>query len=446
MSEFAAIADNTEILESPRSVANLAELETPRVLFYAMDTITDIEKRQVTYKQFGRIHLPQVQLLNKGMLYRCQLTRLPKYKHIPDWRNMLGPHPSVPHEDSFVQTVIENGVAKETEVKGFLGSDPSAELKEAGEFRNKRSNHVVYRKRYAAQDVALAVRRGSMGKHAPGGVVEITALKGASPSEVKAVQMFFFPEWDEIKVGVKELPFTVSETEAHIKGRISQINVQSWDDAKKAKYHEIGKDMLTSCSEFRRRAVDAIKADEIIVKDAAQKGASGTIVHSDMSDKYLEQTNTRRKEDLVSGQSDSVTELAREMRAEREAKAETSAKMLLLEERKQYTAEIAAGLRERDAVEEVRLGIRKAEPVLDLGNGVMGVPVEIIEHPTQEQLDEFAEDIAPPTDYHVPSEDEPQLPTMAEAGIRLCGQPTASGGTCPRTLKDGEAACFQHGK
>jgi hypothetical protein len=316
---------------------------------------------------------------------------------------MLGPNNAIRTEESFVQTVIENGVPTQKVIKGFLESDPNAD-KENGEFKQRRSNHVVYHKRYAAHDAALAQKR-SMG-NAPAGVVEIVALKGAEPAEVNEVQMYFFPKWASIKAGVEALPTTVRDTEDHIKARMAAVKNESWDDDKKNKYYSIANDMLRSCAEFARHAAETIRTDEIIVKDGAAKGAAGVIQHSVISEKYLELTNTRRKDDLITGEASAVTELTREMREERKAQAEMQAKSLLLEERKQYTAEIAAGLRERDEEEEIRLGMKKSANIKSVT-----MPAETptrdgdtfsVTAPTPEAIQAAIEDGSAEVTYHTP--------------------------------------------
>ncbi len=367
---YATIPTNTEIIDAPKSNANIAELEATRVLFFAHDTISDREKREAPFKKFGGIHLPQVPALRqlKGMLYRCQFTLFPKYTMVGDNKEMLGPFASRDHEDSFVRTVIENGEAKEQVVRGFLGSDANPELKENGEFRNRRSDHIVYRRRYAAQDAALAKRRTPFG-NAPGGVTEITALKGSTKAEVDEAQLFFFPAWHDIIAGRAELPNdTAKDFQAYVNGRKALINNMPWDVEKKNKYHSIVEDMLTSSTEYTRHAVDMVRSDEIVVKDATTRGAAGIVRHSPITEKYLEQTSTRRKEDVLTGQVNDVATLTAEMRADRQASVEVEAKKLLLEERKQYVIETQAGYRERDEAEEIRLGMKK---------GVIDPPIQV---------------------------------------------------------------------
>lgn len=454
---YAPIPAVAEVTDAPVSNANIAELEMSRVLFFAHDTITDREKRELSFKAFGGIFLPHIKTLRdtKGMLYRCQLTRLPKFKMVPDWKAMLGPVAIRDFEAGFVQTVIENGQAKQRTVQGFMGSDAQAVAE--GEFKQKRSDHVVYKKRYPGHDVRRAIERAA--PNGPGGVVEITALKGASNEEVEEAQLYFFPNWTEIRAGVEELPHTIKAMENHLKARIEQVKSQPWDDAKKSKYFSIGNDMLRSCSEFQRHALATVKSDEIIVKDAAQKGAAGVIGHSDITDKYLEQTETRRKEDLITGEHSATKDLVEEMRAERAEKAEVARTRLLLEERKQYLAEVTAGIRERDADEETRLGIRKtnepkietplaAEPIQPIREQTFkGLATEegvTVVGDTPIRLDDYA---TGDNTFAIPipqvSKQEDGEIIVAPITERLCGRPTAQG-QCARALKGEETACWQH--
>ena len=339
---YAPIGQDIEVIDAPVSNATIAELETPRVLFFAMDDITDTEKRELPFKEFGGIHMPHIKGLmdNKGMLYRCQFTRLGKFKMVPDWDMMVGPKGAT-MERSFVRTVVKNGVAEDKNVDGFLESDAEAFRKD-GSFKQRLSKHLVFNKRYPAHDVAKAVKRTA--PYGTGGVVEIKALKGASQAEVSEAQMFFFPEWNDIKRGISALPQTSRETQAYIQAQIDTIKSQDWTEEKKQQYYSIGKDMIQSVTEYRRNALDTVRGDEIIVKDAATKGAAGTVKHSEKSEKFLEVNEGRRREDLLVGQGNDVAELAREMREERKANAEMEARRLEIEERKLRIEEAKLGL------------------------------------------------------------------------------------------------------
>lgn len=436
---YAQIPNQTTVIDADVNNEEQAQLEVQRVLFFAMDALTDQEKREAPFKAFGGMYLPNIPTLQdtQHMLYRCQLTQLPPFKMIPEWDMMLPPearNEGSKWRRSFTQTVVVNGEAKPQVINGFLESDASY-IRENGTFKNKRSNHLVFAKRYNAHDARQATARPTGNQ--VGGVVEITALLGATPLEVREAQYFFFPKWDEIRTGASMLPTTTKELEAHLNARIAEINAQEWSEAKKAKFFAIGRDMVRSVTEFTYTAVSAIRGDAIAAKEAFNKGET-TARPSAASDKYIAQTGEKRKDDLLTGENSALNDLTAEMRAERAEKAERDAKMLLLEERKQYTAEIQAGLRERDEEEEIRLGIRKKVESVPPPVEATANPY-IVRSAEGEKTVEVTHDIdGHPVIDGVPMNELPELPD-----IRVCGAPTASG-TCKRTLNDGEKGCFQH--
>lgn len=412
MTAYAQLPIGTTRIDSPVNNKEQATLETTQVLFFAHDTITDREKRELPFKEFGGIYLPHLATLrdSKHMLYRCRLTQLPAFKMIGDWEMMIPPEARQNWQRSFTQTIVDPATnqTKEVVVNGFLESN----ITEDGEFKNKRSNHLIFTKRYPLHEARQAIRRS--GPHTTGGVVTIDALMGATAEEIAEAQYFFFPNWDEVVRGEALLPNTTRELQDHLKARVDAIKDLPWSGEKKAKYYSIGRDMIRSSTEYNRTALEAIRQDEIVAKSAFTKGDTGA-TQSVISEQYLEQTGTRRKEDIVTGEASAVAELTREMRTERAEKAANEAKMLLLEERKQYVAEITAGLRERDEEEEIRLGMKKA--------------VEKAVEP-----------------YYTPSvEEEPIDEPTADVDVRLCGAIKANGEACKRELKDGETNCFQHG-
>lgn len=430
MEAYAQIPEQTAVIDADVNNLEQEQLETPRVLFFAMDALTDQEKRESPFKMFGGMYMPHIATLQdtQHMLYRCQLTQLPGFKMIGEWETMLPPEDRKHWKKSFTQTVNVGGQIQQQVINGFLESDASATRE--GVFKNKRSNHIVFTKRYALHDARMATQRPT--GHQVGGVVEITALLGATPLEIREAQYFFFPKWDAIRMGAEPLPTSTKELEAHLNSRIQDVKNQLWDDAKKAKFISIGRDMVRSVTEFNFTAVNAIRGDEIAAKEAFTKGET-TARPSAASDKFIEQTGMKRKEDLLTGENSALNELTAEMRAERAEKAEREAKMLLLEERKQYTAEITAGLRERDPEEEIRLGIRKAEG-LPLDSATIAAASQI-SVPTHSPEGSPTVDVMP----EVEREDIPN----ADVDTRVCGAPTASG-TCKRTLEGEEVACWQH--
>lgn len=400
---------SVEIVNTPVVNDKFADLETPRVIFMAMDGIPDAEKYEQPFKAFGGMYMPHIPSLrgSKYMLYRCQFTQLPAFTPVANWEMMISPEARNHIKRSFTQTAIINGQSVTTTVQGFLESDANA-LRD-GEFKNKRSTHVVFHDRKPGHDVVKATRRNQ--PHGVGGVVEITALKGASLEEITQAQHFFFPNWAHIKSGIDALPTKVKEMENHIKSRIEAISTSNLTDEQKKTYRLIGADMMRSCNEFQRSALDTIKGDEIIFKQAFEAGDT-SVRNSPVSEILLEQTESRRKSDLLSGEASATTSLVQEIREERNANAELQRRQLELEERKLL-------------LEEVKLGIRNPDGTLKTSAlGETGL-YATREYATPEEITNAVEELA--TD------------------IRICGQPTANG-ECKRELKDGETACWQHNK
>lgn len=348
---YAQIPDNLEITEDAVPNQQIANLETTRVIFFAMDAIPDREKNEMpTIKGAGGMYLPQIKTMPKlgagngsrGMLYKCRLTPL-KTKRIHEWNVMLSPEARKNWDKSYIQTVVENGETAQKTISGFLGSDPQATRE--GEFKNKRSDHNVYKKRYPGEDITFAVQRSL--PNGVGGVVEIVALRRATATAIKEAQLFFFPEWGDIEHGHKMLPATVREIEEHLNERIKQISFQLWSDKQKADYFSIGRDMLRSCSEFRRSATDIVERDTTAYKTAFAKGETG-VTHSHISEFLLNQLETRRKDDIVAGDSSSVDRLARVMEARESQDAEFKRRELELKEREIALREREAALKEAE--------------------------------------------------------------------------------------------------
>jgi hypothetical protein len=410
MNQQAHIPTQT-ITNSPVVNNEFADLETPRVLFMAMDGIPDVEKYELSFKAFGGMYLPHIAGLreSKYMLYRCRFTQLPSFTPVGEWDTMLPPEMRQHLQRSFTQTVSVDGKLQQKTVMGFLESDVDS-VKE-GVFKQKRSSHLLFHKRYPGNDARKATQRTA--PHGVGGVVEIVALKGASVEQIEEAQNFFFPNWDVIARGDEALPSTVKDMEAHIKSRMAQIPNQLWDTETEEVFKSIGRDMLRSCSEFARHALNIVKGDEVTFKVAFEAGETQA-QNSAVSEMMLTQTETRRKNDLISGEASATTELVKEMRADRAGNAEVAKKQLEIEERKLF-------------LEEVRLGIRNPDGTL------VGAKAPAIEAPAIE---------IPVENVYTENVDNPQVSST----IELCGQPKANGEPCARELKEGETACFQHTK
>ncbi len=402
--------------ESVRLLPNtrVKNQDTTRVIFLAGDFIPAHEKFEMPdIKGFGGAYMSELQTLPipppgspngmRHMLYRCTFTPL-RTKFKADWETMVHPDQRDAWAKEFIQTI--NG--QETHIKGFIGSDARA-LKEDGELRPKKSSHLSFKQRYPGHDVRLATRRSQ--PHGLGGIVEITALQGATQDEIDAVQLFFFPQWEEIKMGLADLPIKMKEMEQHIRTRTLAINSQPWDMEQKGRYLAISKDMLKSCSEFMRTGTQVIELDEQQVKKAEKEG--GTAHHSAISEFLLSQLNYQRKGDLIAGQSSAVDKLADIMLKKEESGDALKHRELDIEERKLFLEEVKLGIRNPD-------GTLKAGPAVEADTDGDGSP-----------------------DFGT-VEDEMFKAREAEVLPRLCGQPKANGEPCERALKDGELSCFQH--
>lgn len=341
-----ATIPTTTVVNSPVVNNEHADLAIPRVLFMAMDGLTDIEKYQLPFKAFGGLHMPHIPGLRATnyMLYRCRMTKLPEFTPIGDWDVMVPPEMRNTLSRSFTQTVITDKGAEQKVVSGFLEADADY-IKKNKEFKTQRSDHLVFHKRLPGRDAIKAVQRTT--PNGVGGVVEITALKGASDDEIAEAQVFFFPLWQEIITGAAVLPETASDLEAHIRSRIALIEQQMWDSAKKVQYRNIGTDMLRSIADFSRVGEAIIRSDEILAKAAIDGGDTFSRT-SDVSDKIIAQTGKSRRNDaLVNGQN-ATAELVKEMRLEREAKVANESKLLDLEARKVFLEEVKMGIRRPD--------------------------------------------------------------------------------------------------
>lgn len=416
---YAQMALDGQSAVAPVSNKRIASLETKRVIFFAGDAVPPHEKYEMPeVKGFGGMYLPHLRTMpqganqaSRGMLYRCKLTPLTT-KMKPEWKSMLSPDARETWDSEFVQTGTVAGESVERTVKGFMGSDANA-IKETGEFKSKRSDHLVYKKRYAGHDVRMATRRSL--PNGVGGVVEIEALQGASDADIREAQLFFFPEWNQIVQGLEDLPELTVDLERHIRERTAQINNQGWDSEKRMQYMTISRDMLRSCTEFRRTGAQIVQTDEKAFKAAAKDDSQG---FSPISTHLLAQLNITRKEDVVTGGNDAVNRLANAL------------------EKQQPAASNPMGMTDEEMLEYLTWKLQRK---------VAGTPVSI---PAEK------EDVSPVSEIQMADTDgdgspdfgdvEDKMLEAREAESRQCGRPKANGEPCERALKGDEISCFQH--
>ncbi len=431
---YAQVLVDREVSETPVSSARIANLETRRVIIFMGDAIPPHEKFEMPeIKGFGGIYMPHIRTLPRGeqnglrgMVYKCTFTPLDVVMK-PEWKDMIAPDARDRWETEYVQTVVENGVSKKKNIRGFMGSDMDA-VKE-GEFRHKFSDHIVSKKLYPGDDVRMATQRSQ--PNGVGGVIEVTALLGASNAEIREAQLFFFPTWDNIRMGLEDLPETNRALETYIKTRIAAIPAfAQFDIAKKQKLESIGRDMLKSCSEFTRTGNQIITMDSNAMKRASKDDPRQT--YSAISDHLLGPLIVKRKDDLLAGDHSAMNRVADAM--EKQVTAGTDDRLLLLEERKQYVAEVSGGFRERDEAEEIRLGIRKPTIAASIG---MTQPVpEAVVNAT------FSQPITPDAVWHTEGVTLNAPETVASE--KECGRPKANGEPCTRLIAEGETGCWSH--
>lgn len=309
---FAQMALNGQVAVAPVSNKRIAGLETRRVIFFAGDAIPPHEKYEMPeVKGFGGIYLPHIRTLpqganhgSRGMVYRCKFTPLTtKMKAEP--KTMLPPAAREHWETEFIQTITVEGEKVERTVSGFLESNPRATQKKR--FEQEESDHLVFKKRYPGQDIVMATRRSL--PNGIGGVVDVEGLVGASDREIEEAQYFFFPNWDDIEQGLEDLPEQTSELERHIRTRLATIDKEDYSSFA-TRMRLIGRDMLKSCTEFRRTGNQIVQTDEKAFKAAAKDDTQG---FSAISTHLLPQLNVTRKEDVITGGNEAINRLANVM-------------------------------------------------------------------------------------------------------------------------------------
>lgn len=465
--ENATIPVEHESIDSALSNEAKENLRTPRVVFFCGDEISSKDKYEMpTVKGFGGMYFPQIKTLvldpaSKGMLFRCKFQRLIP-RMMCDSKGMLGPIEGAKWEAGFKQSnaVYKDGRWEDRVINGFMQSDQQASKE--GRLELKKRDDIVYKERFPGEEIRFITQRAT--PYGAGGVVEITALRDASASEVREAQLFFFENWDSIIKGQATLPATIRELEALIRSKAIPTD---WSGTKRNQYNQIKGEMLRSCSEYRQSMIDTLNKVEIAMKDSAAKGFSTAYPPScEIALELLEQT---RKDEIAAGNASGMDRLARAW----ESQNSPNDRALLLEERKMYVAELQAGLRERDEEEEIRLGIKKAavlgtpDGTLVDGIGTITVPVQEGGWMTEDQINAAVAEVATRT-YEVNGVESP-MPTVEELALQqqqiqdeimnglpqklgeniepmvyTCGAEKANGEPCQREVPEFAGRCFQH--
>ncbi len=413
MTAVAAIPQRRSVSEIPSSSDTTADLRLNRVVFFAGDLISSSEKYAEPMKGFGGVFLPQFKTLqhggNKGMVYRCELTML-KAKMIGQPIAMLPPGEAATWDTSFIQpAAVQNSMGQWED-----------RLVTADAFSiNRGDNYMAYKMLGLPGHDIVKMVQGTP-PNGVRGVTEIRALKGAEDYEVDAAQLFFFENWEDIREGKAYLPETTRELEAHIHSRIAATN--QLDPALRTKYRAIGEDMIRACTSYRQYANDIFKYNENLINNGKITGhaVSYPQVAEDMLTQFPE---IKRKDDLASGASDSMTVLV-EMQ---KLNAANEAKRLELQEREIALREAELGLRPMPIVKDAPAVTHEAPEVSE-------IHVEAVEEAETEVVEMVGGYV----------EAEPEVIAEVATEVRLCGKPKANGESCERVLKADEEACFQH--
>jgi len=304
-----------------------------RVIFFAGDVITDNEKYTMPSRAFGGIDLSKYKTIKtaskKGMLYRCALTPLkPKMSEIN--KRMVDPVQKGNWETGYI---IENG--KKTE---FGYEDLTVQV-----------DTLLYKKRYPGDEIQFILRATQpLGE---GGIVEVTALKGAPDAEIRDAQYFFFPNWDEILNNPLLLPQTPAALDKYLRAKLTEANALE-SITLRTKYVSIARDMIRSNTEYSNWALKYVKAIE--TKNNARKVKGLPYGYSAKAEMVLPQLGRSRKDDLTDDSNSATRDLVTEMRDERKSANAIASEQLELEKRKLDLEE------RRLAIEEAKLGLGKS--------------------------------------------------------------------------------------
>lgn len=298
----------TQIVTNDKTV----DKSKTRYLWFCGNTIASEEQFSNQSRSFGGIHLGHIQTLhadgNDGMIYRCRITPMVK-RMLREPKGMIPPSDRQNWESSFI---IKNGKL-----------NPATRQWEDIEVSDLNKDGVpltLYKGRLPGDEINFALRRST--PNGTGGVVELTALKGKTISEVREYQMFFFPKWKEIENGVEKLPATIKELEAHLRARISAIRTEIFDESLYPSYEQTGREMIGSCAAFTNWGTIYLKKEEEKLNNAKVKGTDYT--YPDLAELVLVQLNATRKDDLAATGAAQTNDVVAEMRLDREERKRTN--------------------------------------------------------------------------------------------------------------------------
>lgn len=299
-----------------------------RFVFFAGNVIDTLFALSKPYTAFGGVYLPHIRCLNnkvnRGMVYQCEITALkPRMTGIN--RNFLAPGDRDGWEESYT---LKNGVFNPSSGwEDVLITDPLKVL-------------VYKRKALPGNDVRKITR--PFGQFGVSGVVEITALAGKTEREAQELQLFYFPDWSEIKKGKIRLPQTVKGLGNHLKTRLSEAVILG-----DSVLIQTGREMLKSVTLYQQWGAAFLKRIEGSMNTAKQHGIPYEYPY--LGEIVLSQLEQQRKDDLAQAGANSQAELVGALTAQntlKQAELELEKEKLALE-------------REKLELEKLRLGEQK---------------------------------------------------------------------------------------
>lgn len=212
---------------------NEVNREANRFIWFGGDIISPAQKRESALMRRGGEYLGQdykTLRLTKGALWQCEIT--PMVKAYDFINEDLDPDGNLA-SDGFVHT--ESG-----KTVGALA------LKKA----------IVY----PGDEIKGLIRPGGNQK----GIVELTALQGLEPKDRDTFQEFYFENWQNIKLGIEELPAKISVKRALIAEGLTRTSDED--------IRLTGEQMLSSLDQYYDWGIGYLKVFSQLVKTPINQG------------------------------------------------------------------------------------------------------------------------------------------------------------------------------
>ena len=286
-------------LQSQAIIPDNKTRATSRFVFFAGDVITSTEKYAVPERNLGGVELEMFHTLKEsgkeiyarpeltdigGLLYRCAITELRAF-YLPINRNMVDPKALEAGGRYVTGYVKPNGRYNASTGKYediYIGGPDSS---------------CVYAEIYPGDEVFRIVQATNDLK--PGGIVEIAALAGKTQEEKHAVQLHFFPNWNDIQLGNDEFPARLKALRSQLVTKLGEAGVGNI-------LRPSGAQMIRSCDEFRLWGLRYLKAWRKIVAAADKELDSPINGYNDLAEMLFEMLEVKREDQL--SQADAANE------------------------------------------------------------------------------------------------------------------------------------------